>query len=284
MTFDVDSHVEIRAASEREVQIAIRWAAEEGWNPGLADASRFYSSDPHGFFIGLIGGEPVATVSAVRYGDDYGFLGLYIVDPRMRGRGFGWRIWQAAMAHMGDRNVGLDGVVAQQHNYEKSGFRLFYRHVRYQGVAENGSPDPCLVDLAAVDFEELAAYDRRMFGADRRAFLLRWIDQPQGAAMGIREGERLTGYGVIRACGYGYKIGPLFASSPPAADLLFGGLCTRVAQQPVFLDVPDANAAAIALAQRHGMSPVFETARMYTQRAPETPVGEIYGVTTLELG
>lgn len=225
-------------------------------------------------------------VSAVRYGSDYGFVGLYIVQPRMRGRGFGRRIWQAAMTHLGDRNVGLDGVVAQQHNYEKSGFQRSYRHVRYQGVAaREGIADPRLLALSTVAFEELLAYDRRMFGADRAAFLRGWIERPPGAALAVRdEKNRLAGYGVIRACGHGYKIGPLFASTAAIADALFHGLSAGVTGQPIFLDVPDANAGAVALARRHAMTPVFETARMYTRRAPDTPLGEIYGVTTLELG
>jgi hypothetical protein len=53
---------------------------------------------------------------------------------------------------------------------------------------------------------------------------------------------------------------------------------------PVFLDTPEANPAALALAKRHGMMPVFETARMYTKEPPTAPVDRCYGVTTFELG
>ena len=51
-----------------------------------------------------------------------------------------------------------------------------------------------------------------------------------------------------------------------------------------FLDVPEANAAAVALAQRHGMWPVFETARMYTGDAPAIAMERVFGITTFELG
>jgi len=281
---DGRSGLEIRRASEAELSIAIAWAQNEGWNPGIHDASRFYRADPQGFFIGWLAGEPVATISAVRYGREYGFLGLYIVEPRMRGRGYGWQLWQAAMAHLGDRNVGLDGVVAQQHNYQKSGFAFHYRHVRYRGVARVGAEDARLVDLSRTDFEDVLAYDRRLFGADRRAFLHGWIDPPQGTALALRDGGGIAGYGVRRTCGEGHKIGPLYARDAATADALFRGLCAGVGAEPVFLDVPESNPAAVALARRHALTPIFETARMYTQGAPDTPAGETYGVTTLELG
>ena len=52
----------------------------------------------------------------------------------------------------------------------------------------------------------------------------------------------------------------------------------------VFLDVPEPNAAAIAMAREAGMTPAFETARMYAGKAPDLPLAQIYGITSFELG
>src|ERR687897_410610 len=112
----------IRTMRPDEIPIAVDWAAAEGWNPGLADAACFAAADPQGFFIGEFEGAPAATVSCVNYGADFAFLGFYIVRKDLRGRGFGLRLWDAAIAHAGSRVIGLDGVVAQQQNYRKSGF------------------------------------------------------------------------------------------------------------------------------------------------------------------
>ena len=122
-----------------EIALAADWAAAEGWNPGLNDAACFATVDAEGFLIGELDGKPAATISCVNYDDRFAFLGFYIVRPDLRGRGLGWRIWQAAIAHAGARTIGLDGVVAQQDNYRKSGFTLAYRNVRYGGrVAAGG--------------------------------------------------------------------------------------------------------------------------------------------------
>jgi RimJ/RimL family protein N-acetyltransferase len=105
--------------------------------------------------MGWLGGQPVASISVVRYGAGFGFLGFYIVVPRHRGQGHGIALWRAGMA-------------------------------------------------------------------------------------------RLEG--------------------------------------PVFLDPPEPNAAALRLAERHGLAASFGTARMYRGPAPELPLKRIFGITSFELG
>lgn len=275
-----------RTMSRDEVALAIEWAAQEGWNPGRHDAQTFFAADPQGFFAGTLQGEPVASISMVKYPPDFAFLGLYIVRPDWRGRGLGWALWQHAMASARGRQIGLDGVVAQQDNYRKSGFELAWRNVRYEGCGGAPAPgDARIVDLAGVSFETVRAYDHAYFPAERSAFLRAWLAQPDAAARGWVEDGQLHGYGLIRRCRSGWKIGPLFAERERIAESLFLALCSQAGtQEPVYLDLPEANAAAVALAQRHHMRTVFETARMYTGRPPAVAMHGLYGVTTFELG
>jgi GNAT superfamily N-acetyltransferase len=265
-----------------ELGLAIEWAAREGWNPGVHDAEPFFHTDPRGFFLGLLDDEPVSCISAVAYDDAFGFIGFYIVRPEFRGRGFGLRIWNAAMSYLGDRTIGLDGVVARQADYGKSGFRLAHRNVRYEGVGGGVAPAG-IVDLATVSFAQIGAYDAALFPVPRPRFLRRWIAQPDSVALGVVKDGELAGYGVVRPCRSGFKIGPLFADSDAVAEILFRALAAR-AEGPVYLDAPEVNSAAIALARRHGMRPMFETARMYTKGAPALPHERIFGITTFELG
>jgi ribosomal protein S18 acetylase RimI-like enzyme len=117
----------IREMARNEVDLAISWAKDEGWNPGIHDAETFYRTDPHGFYVGILDDRPVSCISAVAYGDSFGFLGFYIVQPAFRGRGLGIKIWNAGMKHLEGRNIGLDGVLEQQKLYERIGFRQCYR-------------------------------------------------------------------------------------------------------------------------------------------------------------
>lgn len=274
-----------------DLDLAIAWAAAEGWNPGLHDADCFYTADPSGFFLGWLGDEPMGCISAVKYGQSFGFIGLYIVEPAYRGHGFGLQLWQTAIASLAGRTIGLDGVVAQQDNYRRSGFQLAYRHIRYAGaIAEpvwpdTKLPDTDLIELSSIPFAEVAAYDRPFFPDDRQSFLQTWLHQPEGSAIGIRHKGDLAGYGVIRSCYTGYKIGPLFADDADLAELLFLALSSRAKPgATLYLDTPDTNPTARHLAERHNMAVVFETARMYTHSRPILPDDRTFGVTTLELG
>lgn len=275
---------QIRPMLREEIDLAIEWAAREGWNPGLHDAEAFHAADPAGFLVGLLDGVPVATLSAVRYGANFGFMGFYIVDPAHRSRGYGLQLWKAGLTHLAGRNIGLDGVLAQQGNYQKSGFKLAYRNIRFEGKAiSQTSSTPGITDASMLPFELLETYDRRLFPADRTMFLQRWLGQPDARVLAIIERQELRGYGMIRPCRSGYKIGPLLADDETLASALFNALAHGL-DGPVFLDVPEPNPAAVALAEKNGMTAVFETARMYTREAPRLPLEKVFGVTSFELG
>jgi GNAT superfamily N-acetyltransferase len=275
----------IRPMRAGEIALAADWAAAEGWNPGRNDAACFATVDPQGFLIGELDGAPAATVSCVNYDDRFAFLGFYIVRPDLRGRGLGLQIWQAAIAHAGGRTIGLDGVVAQQDNYRKSGFRLGYRNVRYGGgVASAAKAQPGVIPLADVPLARVAADDATVFPAPRESFLRAWIGSAGHVGRALMRDGRLAAWGVIRPCRTGHKIGPLVADDRAAAEAVFDALIAAVGRGEVFLDVPEPNRDAVALAQPRGLAPVFETARMYTGAVRDIAISRIFGVTTFELG
>ncbi|WP_024520306.1 GNAT family N-acetyltransferase [Bradyrhizobium sp. Tv2a-2] len=275
----------IRTMRPEEVALAVDWAATEGWNPGLSDAACFAVPDPEGFFLGEVDGVPAATVSCINYNDRFAFLGFYIVRPDLRGRGFGLQIWNAAVAHAGSRVIGLDGVVAQQENYRKSGFNFAYPNVRYGGtVTSTSTPRAEVIALTDVPFATIEADDATVFPAPRGAFLRAWIDVPGHVGCALMRDGRLVGWGVIRPCRKGHKIGPLVAEDRATAETILAALLARLTGGEIFLDVPGVNPDAIALAQSLGLSPVFETARMYTGAIPKLRLEKVFGVTTFELG
>jgi predicted N-acetyltransferase YhbS len=277
--------MEIRPMQRQELDLAIEWAAREGWNPGLGDAECFRAADADGFLIGFVEGAPVACISVVRYGETFGFLGFYIVRPDQRGRGYGFQLWGAGLDRLAGRTVGLDGVVAQQDNYRRSGFVLAHRNVRYGGTPRvDGVRDARIVPVEGDLISAVVSYDAAFFPENREAFLRCWLRPERRTALALVEDGSVLGYGVIRACRDGFKIGPLFAESLEAADLLFQALAAEAQGSAVFLDVPEPNRTAVDLAIRYGLAPAFETARMYRGPDPNLPLARIFGVTTFELG
>jgi hypothetical protein len=262
------------------------WARDEGWNPANTDWMAFHAVDPGGFLIGRLEGEPVVSISVARYGQGFGFLGCYIARPPVRGKGYGIQIWNAGMKRLSGRNVGLDGVPAQQANYKKSGFRLAWNNARHEGVLSATPPVPAgvtFVDARSLPFDKLAAYDRRFFPEARDSFLAPWITAPERASrVALKDGE-IAGFGVIRAAVTGARIGPLYAASPEIAAALVGKLAAAM-PGAVAVDVPDFNVAGTRLAEQLGLKPAFETARMYTGPDPTIERAGLFGVTSLELG
>ncbi|MBB4566259.1 GNAT family N-acetyltransferase [Rhizobium leucaenae] len=278
----------VRTMRAGELELALEWARQEGWNPGVDDALAFWETDPSGFFMGTIGEVPVGCISVVRYGESFAFLGLYMVHPEFRGKGYGKALWKKGMAFAGNRTIGLDGVVAEQENYRLRGFETAYRTLRYGGIPKMPDVAEASADVGPVTqdkLEGLLRYDAAIFPGLRYSFLTAWCGAPEKRkSVMVGSGSKIRGYGTIRRCFEGYKVGPLFANSPDVASALLAKLAPEAKGRPVYLDVPADNTEAIELAEAFGLSPVFETARMYRGAAPKMPLDRVFAVTTLELG
>jgi GNAT superfamily N-acetyltransferase len=275
----------IRRMNVAELELAVDWAAREGWNPGLHDAELFHRADPEGFFVGEIEGRIVAAGSAVCYDDDFAFCGLYIVEPQFRGRGFGLALTEARLAYCGDRNVGIDGVLENVEIYRRVGYKPFHMNHRFQTVARlQKFESESIEQVSERHLTDLMQYDRECFPASRDTFLQNWIGQPDGSALVFRSQGEVRGFAVRRKCLQGHKIGPLFADDIHIARELFRALQEDIAGELLILDVPENNPEAMQLAHENAMQESFSTMRMYRKCLPEIEHGKVYGITTFELG
>lgn len=284
----------IRNMTRPEVDELVNWAAREGWNPGRHDAELFWATDPDAFIAADLDGELIGGGAITAYQGDFGFMGFFIVRPEFRGQGLGNRLWHARRERLIARlrpgaTIGMDGVFAMQDYYAKGGFVFSHRDIRFRAEIPDQPPTPpvdaeTIVPLAQVPFDQVLAYDRTCFPAPRPTFLAGWIGQPDALALGCLRAGQLSGYGVIRRCGEGCKIGPLCADDASAARALYVQLASFAARGPLFLDTPENNPAALELARQEAMVEVFGCARMYLGPIPDLAHARIFGVTTFELG
>lgn len=278
----------ISVMNDGEVAVLGGWAADEGWNPGRADLDLAREVDPEAFIALRQGNELAGGGTIFSYDGKFGFMGLFIMRADMRGRGLGTELWHWRRDHLLARldpgaAIGMDGVYDMVPFYERGGFKPAHRDVRYQGTAA-GSAHPGVATLGEADFDDIDRFDRTCFPAPRTAFLRLWLTRPGVHVAGVREEGRLVAYGVARPCRVGFKIGPLFAERDEQAVPLLDTLMARIAGQQVQIDVPEVNAAAVALAQRHGLSEVFGCVRLYLGPDPDLPLDRIFAVTSLEFG
>lgn len=294
----MDTALVIRQMAHCEVGQLIDWASREGWNPGLHDADVFWHTDPQAFIAAELQGRLVGGGAIASYDGAFGFMGFFIVHPEFRGRGLGHALWRARRQRLLDRlhpgaSIGMDGVYDMQAYYARGGFTFSHRDIRYQADVPSDAArlaaDPHIVGLAHVDsdtalFNDLIGYDRTCFPAGRARFLRAWLGQQDSLSLAYLHEGRIAGYGVVRRCGEGCKIGPLFADDTTVATALYARLAAFAAGGPVFLDAPENNPAAIALARQQDMREVFGCARMYLGPAPDLMHSRVFGVTTFELG
>lgn len=270
------------------VETLLQWAEAEGWNPGLDDSSLFFDADPEGYLGVMEGGELASAISVVKQNEHFAFLGLYLCKPEYRGRGLGWKVWQAGMERLAGMTVGLDGVVEQQGNYQKSGFQKAWRNKRFTGPVDytaRSSNDFELRGFEDQDLDTVVKLDLDTGGVERKHFLSHWL-RPAASrqTMVALRGKKLCGVVTIRQCIEDFKIGPLFAEDSVVAKSLILSAAEKMKAGQIIIDVPEINVKANNLAQSMKLKPVFETARMYAGPIPRYSSETMYGVATLELG
>jgi GNAT superfamily N-acetyltransferase len=271
-----------------EADILAGWAAGEGWNPGKADIGIAWATDPDAFIALRQGSELAGGGTIFSYDGCFGFMGLFIVRRELRGAGLGSKLWHHRLKRLKERlqpgaPIGMDGVFAMVPFYERGGFALAYRDLRFEGIAR-GATDQQVRSLDPSMFALVEAFDRDYVPAPRAGFLRQWMFQPGAHAIGLIENDRLIGYGIARPARAGYKLGPVFAERPDVAERVIGSLMAKIAGEQVQLDVPEPNQAGIGLTQQFDLREVFGCARMYCGAAPKLPVQGIYGVTSFEFG
>jgi len=266
-----------------EVEIASYLAYKEGWNPGLNDGLVFYNTDPNGYFIAEIDNRVVGCISAVKYNDEFGFIGFYIVDSDYRKSPTGIMLALAALKYLKGCNIGMDGVLSRVQSYSNIGFKLAYKNMRFEGIGGKYKISDKIFHSNVIEFDEILNYDSKCFPVKRETFLRGWLNMVNSHSF-VYYDNQVKGYGVIRPCRKGFKIGPIFADSFNIADDIYKALSSKAIDEIIYLDLPEANPISFELANKYEMKKVFETARMYNKQEPLIDLNKIFGITSFELG
>lgn len=288
----------IRPLLSTDIPTVTGWARREGFAPGVGDVAIYRQTDRQGLWVGWLGNEPVGCIAGVRYNASYGFIGLFLVVPPQRGRGYGLQLWRHALQHLADVPcVGLEAAPDRIDDYAGWGFAPASPTTRWQRLAATGKPAPspaapeppwCLLEGGAIPAAAVQRFDAEREPSPRPHFLRQWLRHPAGTVLALVDRRGVChGFGRVRPCllanGDGWRLGPLVAESPAAAVALLEGLLQRH-PGTVLIDAPGANAAAAPLLTSLGFAPVSRTLRMYRGVPPAVSLADVYGLACLELG
>ena len=267
----------------------VKWAEEEGWNPGFFDSEVFWKTDPDGFYGYYANENLIAGGSIVSYNGLFGFMGFFIVKPNYRSVGIGRKLWYQRRDMLLSRlnkgaSIGMDGVVSMQSFYKKGGFEISFRDERHEKIGTAYNIDGRISAIEEHDFESILNYDVKCFGFPRSQFIKLWLKQPYIKTFKYRDEDRLKGFAIVRKAVKGYKICPLFADNEDIAEELYKACLNSSVGEPFYIDIPIINSASVAMTKKYNTTYIFECARMYFGQAPNIEIDKVFGLTTFELG
>lgn len=215
--------VALRLMQPGDIDAGLRLCRASGWNQVGRDWEWFLALAPGGIWVAEHDGGVVGTVAAVRYGTRFGWIGMVLVDPAVRGGGIGTRLLDHALDLLSDLpQVRLDATPAGHHLYLSRQFADERLINRLQAIVpEVTGPVPNGVrPMVERDLDEVSAVDAQVFGASRSA-MLGWMWQAAPAyAWVAQSGSRITGYTLGRH-GHDFEhLGPVIAADVHTARQL----------------------------------------------------------------
>lgn len=274
----------VRPLRNSELELANRWAIDEGWNPGPQDAAVFNAVDPGSLLALEVHGEPVGVISASWLAEEHGFVGFFVMSPGYRRGRYSWTLMHAALERMGDRVIGAEVIPELVRTYARYGLASHYQTFSFHGTAPlHPAPWRKGVERAA-DFAAIADYDEQSVGVVRRPFLRAWLSLPDSLTLVFRRDGRIRGFGAARRCYSGVRIGPLQADDPEAAEALFDALSSLAPGEDLSIDCPDINPFSAKLSTAKGLVSESVTNRLYRGAAPTGRLDRVYGLMSFAFG
>ena len=287
--------------TEKEFEsIVINALLKEGWGPGLKDAECFMACDPTAAFVGELNGKPICCVTAAKYGNSFVFGGCHIVSKKCRGKGYGKKIYDAALASVKHfRSKATISSLQQEEMNKRYGFRsqfygaFFIFSIPTTMACLSKSSERSNVEvkrIQEVNMQELFMYDATVFGVERHAFLSKWLRiTGSHARVAIDSKASIVGYTVARPTFIedSYKIGPLFADSEVIAEKLLKAVFEELLRQQdpapvVCIDAPTEKATK--LCERLQGKRSFELVYMVINDLPNACFDKWFGYTTVQFG
>ncbi|MGO9269934.1 MAG: GNAT family N-acetyltransferase [Terriglobia bacterium] len=293
----------LRKMTKADVPAAMRLKDIAGWNQTSRDWERFLDASPEGCFVAEQGGRVCGTVTTIAYEGRFAWIGMVLVDPEYRSRGFGTQLLETAIAYLdaaGIPTLKLDATPQGKPLYEKLGFVPEYEIERWalraafhtdgddtggvrdselgirRGRLRSGdlfcepripNPEPRFperfVGGEPGSLEDIIRTDYEVFGADRGALLRSLHRDAPGFTISIHNEEELCGYALGRRGSWADHLGPWTALDEAAAHGLLQEFLSRSAGRDIFVDCLKSNPFAGRLLHTAG----FEFTRPLTRMA-----------------
>ena len=270
-----------------DIPDGMRLREAAGWNQTETDWRRLLDLEPMGCFVACEDDLVLGTVTALRYGQSFGWIGMLLTDPESRSKGIGTQLLRHAITYLesqGLETLRLDGTPMGYDIYSRHGFVDEYEIRRWEGVSTARSSKG-LPPLRESTLSPVCEWDRHIFGADRsRLIASLWKENPSCSAVAVSSGE-VAGYALWRPGARAFYLGPATAATGELSAVLLREVLSRVPDERIFVDVCTKNPWGLQLLRPLGFRYQRSLVRMY--RGPHHCPGRpelIWAIAGPELG
>lgn len=222
-----------------------QWCINEGWNIGIYDSDIYYKIDPTGHFVAKTTNN-IASLSLIKHSPYFFTLGPFIVHKWYRKLGIGEAILNATIANMEHDHPKagtiLFSVPEQIERYKRIGFIPCINIERW--YVKSIEPTHIKNECRAIT-RQLVPYINQYYQqhhiVSREILLNELLLKPEINGLVFIENNIIKGFGFIRRCIRGFRIGALIADTPVIAKELINELLVFAHSEPAFIDVPSSN-------------------------------------------
>ena len=260
----------LRVMTSADIPAGMRLKELAGWNQTAADWRRFLERSPEGCFVAEVGAQVCGTVTTIAFEDRFAWIGMVLVDPEYRGRGFGTALLERAIHYLDELDLSalkLDATPQGKPLYEKLGFRSEYEIGRWTRRQPPGAAKPSLAGVresaSPALLESICEFDRQVFGADRSGLLMSLHEEAPELTVGILKDGTLAGYALGRRGSFADHLGPWMAFDPDTARQLLESFLAGSSRETQIADCLNAHAATGDLLKSFGFSYSRPLIRMF---------------------
>ena len=260
----------LRVMTSADIPAGMRLKERAGWNQTTADWRRFLERSPEGCFVAEVGAQVCGTVTTVAFEGRFAWIGMVLVDPEYRGRGFGTALLERAIHYLDALDLSalkLDATPQGKPLYEKLGFRSEYEIGRWTRRQPAGASKPPLAGVresaSPALLESICEFDRQVFGADRSGLLMSLHKEAPELTLAILKDGTLAGYALGRQGSFADHLGPWMARDPGTARQLLEAFLAASSRETQVADCLSAHAATGDLLKSFGFSYTRPLIRMF---------------------
>jgi len=255
--------------TQEDTDALAKWTSDEGWDPYARpnDISHMYSGPPYvdstKAFFGFLDGKRIGHIAMSTFvgkdGDLVQYIGKFIVEKSLRGKGYGLKIWKAMWECIDpNANTCLDSVIPLMPQYESWGLKFVGWHnweyiIPLSAIAEKYKVTESIGNistklLSESNFDKYDEYITNIYGGlCRTAFIKRWSTLPESCTwVALNENSDIVGCITVR-------------ESPNKQDLIVG---------PMYSNNLDITKKLIYVASQAMTSQTTKNLRMLTCAPP----------------